>query len=119
MEGGHKVGQGPRHLELYLDGLRGEDERVLMGERDQAKEPRGLGRAPLPTCAVWERHHHCLQLGANYLELAHRLELHGLASEVLLGGDRVGKDVEQELRGARGVNSERHSVADHRLKSKV
>ena len=32
MKGGHKVGQRPRHLELYLDGLGGEDQGVLVRE---------------------------------------------------------------------------------------
>ena len=87
-----------------------------MGEWNQPKEPSGLGRAPLPGGTVWEGNHHCLQLSADNLEFADGLELHGLASEVLLRGDRIGEDVEEELRGARGVHSEGDSVTHHRLK---
>ena len=115
MKGGHKVGERPRHLELYLDGLGGEDQGVLVREWNEPEKPGGLGRAPLPGGTVGQGNHHCLQLGADNLEFADGLELHGLAGKVLLWGDRVGEDVEEELGGAGGVHSERHSVAHHRL----
>ena len=94
VEGGHKVCERPRHLELDLQRLRGKDERVLVGEGNEAEKPGGFGRAPLAGRAVGQRHHHRLQVGAHNLELAHRLELHGLPCKIFLGRDGVCKDVQ-------------------------
>ena len=87
-----------------------------MGQRDEAKKAGGLGRSPLAGGAVRQRHHHRLQVRADDLELADGLELHGLAGEILLRRDGVGKNVEEELAGAGRVHAEGDSVAHHRLK---
>ena len=115
---GHEVGEGAGHLELDLEALAGKDERVLVGERYEAEEAGGLGRSPLPGGAVRQRHHHRLQVRADDLELADRLELHRLAGEILLRRDGVGEDVEKELAGAGRVHAKGHGVAHHRLKKK-
>ena len=90
-----------------------------MGERNEAEETRGLGRSPFAGGTVGQRHHHRLQVRADDLELADRFELHGLAGEILLGRDGVGKNVEEELGGAGGVHPERHRVPHHRLKTRM
>jgi hypothetical protein len=87
-----------------------------MGQGDEAKKAGGLGRSPLPGGAVRQRHHHRLQVRADDLELADGLELHGLAGEILLRRDGVGKNVEEELAGAGRVHAEGYGVAHHRLK---
>ena len=116
MQGRHEVRERSRHLELNLQGLRGEDKCVLVGERDQTKQPSGLGGPPLPGGAVRQRNHHRLQILAHDLEFTHGLELHRLPGEILLRRHGVSEDVQQEGGGAGGVHPERHSVPDHRLK---
>ena len=90
----HKVRERSRHLELNLQSLRGEDKSILMGQRDQTKQSRGLGRSPLPRGAVRERHHHRLQILADNLEFTHGLEFHRLPGEVLLWRHGVSEDVQ-------------------------
>ena len=94
MESGHEVCEWSGHLELYLQSLWGENECVLMSERDETKESGGLGWSPLSRGAVWQRHHHGLKVFADDLEFAHRLELHGLPCKIFLGRDGVCKDVQ-------------------------
>ena len=88
---------------------------LLVCEGDEPEQAGGLGGAPLARGAVRQRHHDGLQVLAHDLELAHGLELHGLAGEVLLRGHRVGEDVQQQRGGAGGVDAEGHRVAHHRL----
>ena len=90
-----------------------------MCERYETEEAGGLGGPPLAGGAVRQRHHHRLQVRADDLELADRLELHGLTGEVLLRRDRVGKDVEQQVAGAGRVHAERNRVIYHRLKRNI
>ena len=90
-----------------------------MCERYETEEAGGLGGPPLAGGAVRQRHHHRLQVRADDLELADRLELHGLTGEVLLRRDRVGKDVEQQVAGAGRVYTERNRVIYHRLKRNI
>ena len=87
-----------------------------MGERNETKEPGGLGWSPLSRGTVRERYHHGLKILAHDLELAHGLELHGLSSEVLLGRDGVSEDVQEQGGGAGSVYAEGDSVTNHRLK---
>jgi hypothetical protein len=84
-------------------------------DRHEAKESRGLGRAPLAARTVRKWDHHRLQLVARYLELADALELHGLAGEVLLRRHRVREHIQEEGPRARRVHPESHQVAHHRL----
>ena len=81
-----------------------------MSQRDEPEQPGGFGRSPLAGGAIWQRYHHRLQVRADYLELADRLEFHGLAGQVLLGRDSVGEYVEQQGPGARRVHTEGDSV---------
>ena len=87
-----------------------------MSDRDEPEEPGGLDGAPFSAGAVRQRHHDRLEVLAHDLELAHALELHRLARQVLLRRHRVGEDVEQHGAAAGRVHAERDHVAHHRLK---
>ena len=88
---------------------------LLVCEGYEPEQAGGLGGAPLARGAVRQRHHDGLEVLAHDLELAHGLELHGLAGEVLLRRHSVGEDVQQQGGGAGGVHAEGHRVAHHRL----
>ena len=88
---------------------------LLVCEGYEPEQAGGLGGAPLARGAVRQRHHDGLEVLAHDLELAHGLELHGLAGEVLLRRHRVGEDVEQQGAAARRVHAERDHVPHHRL----
>lgn len=86
-----------------------------MSDGLQPKQPRGLDGSPLPRGAVRQRNHHRLQVLAHDLELAHALELHRLACEVLARGDGVGEDVQKQRTRAGSVYSEGDHVTHDRL----
>jgi len=81
----------------------------------EAEQPRRFRGTPLAARAVRQRHHDGLQLFANDFELAHALELHRLAGQILFGRHRVGEYVQQERAAVGRVHAERHDVSQHGL----
>ena len=116
---GHEVRQRPRHLELDLDGLRSKDEGVLMGQWNEAKQPRGLGWSPFSGGTIRQGNHHSLQILADNFEFTNRFKLHGLACKVFLWCDGVGEYIQQERGGAGSVHAKCNRVSDYRLKYHV
>lgn len=91
---GHEISEWSGHSELHFQLTTGEHERVLMGDCDQAEQAGRFHGPPFTTCAVWQRHHHCLQIFAVNFKLAHAFKLHRLARQVLARSHGVGEDVQ-------------------------
>lgn len=106
VEGGDEFHQRLGHAEAELELAAGVDDRLLVRERDQAEHAIGLRRAPFPAGTFRKGDHDHRQTIADDPQLAHRLELHRLAGEILASGDGVGKDVEEEVIPTGGVDAE-------------